>query len=55
MISSGGVGNLHNIKDAIKSGSDAVGVGSFFVFYGPHKAVLITYPKYEELRALMKA
>ena len=55
LISVGGVGSLSDISDAIKKGSDAVGVGSFFVFYGPHKAVLITYPKYQDLKKLLES
>ena len=41
-----------DIKNAIKSGADSVAAGSFFIFYGSHKAVLISYPKdkfYDEL------
>ena len=34
------------------AGASAVAAGAFFVFHGPHRAVLITYPKYEELEAL---
>ena len=45
IISMGGVGNLTDIKNAINSGSNAVAAGSFFVFQGPHRAVLISYPK----------
>jgi imidazole glycerol-phosphate synthase subunit HisF len=32
-----------------------VAAGAFFVFHGPHRAVLITYPKYQELENLFKA
>jgi cyclase len=50
----GGVGHLNDIKAAIASGADAVGVGAFFVFHGPHRAVLITYPQYQELENLLR-
>lgn len=53
-IAVGGIGNLQHIKEGIKSGASAVGAGSFFVFYGPHEAVLITYPKYKDLEYLMR-
>ena len=33
-------------------GAKSVGVGSFFVFYGKHKAVLITYPT-DEIKSLI--
>lgn len=49
VIAAGGVGSLADIQAAVKAGASAVGVGAFFVFHGPHRAVLITYPKYSEL------
>jgi cyclase len=49
----GGVGSLADIKVAIDAGASAVAAGAFFVFYGPHRAVLITYPRYEELEELL--
>lgn len=52
LIASGGIGSLSDIKAAVDAGASAVGVGSFFVFQGPHRAVLITYPKYCELEML---
>ena len=52
LISAGGVGSLHDIKAATDAGASAVAAGAFFVFHGPHRAVLITYPKYDELRSL---
>ena len=36
----------------IDLGSDAVAAGSYFVFYGSHKAVLISYPKSKFLEVL---
>lgn len=53
LIALGGVGSLNDIKAAILSGASAVAAGSFFVFQGPHRAVLITYPKYKELENLL--
>ena len=54
LIYAGGVGSLNDIKKIIDSGADAAGVGAFFVYHGPHNAVLITYPKYETLKNLLK-
>ena len=54
IISMGGVGNLRDIKNAINSGANAVAAGSFFVFQGPHRAVLISYPKDKILQELKK-
>jgi cyclase len=55
LVAVGGVGSLDHIRDGINAGADAVGAGSFFVFYGPRRAVLITYPSYGELTALLGA
>jgi cyclase len=52
LIAIGGVGSLADIKAATDAGASAVAAGAFFVFHGPHRAVLITYPRYEELQAL---
>lgn len=53
IIAVGGVGKLEDIKLAIDAGANAVAAGAFFVFQGPHRAVLITYPKYTELENLL--
>jgi cyclase len=55
MIAMGGVSSLYDIKDAISNGANAVAVGSFFVFHGLHRAVLITYPKYHDLEKLLRS
>ena len=52
LIANGGAGSLADIRSAVQAGASAVAAGAFFVFYGPHRAVLITYPRYEELRKL---
>jgi cyclase len=54
LIAIGGVSSLGDIKAAITAGASAVAAGAFFVYHGPHRAVLITYPKYSELEALLK-
>lgn len=43
LIIHGGVGKISDIRDGFLHGADAVGVGSYFVFSGPHRAVLISY------------
>lgn len=55
LIAVGGVGHLADIKAAFDAGASAVAAGAFFVFHGPHRAVLITYPRYEELKALLSS
>ena len=52
LIAVGGVSGLPDIKSAVEAGASAVAAGAFFVYHGPHRAVLITYPKYHELEQL---
>ena len=42
-----------SLGDAVANGASAVAAGSFFVFHGKHKAVLITYPSYAELEQIL--
>jgi cyclase len=55
VIAVGGVGSLADIKSAVDAGASAVAAGAFFVFHGPHRAVLITYPRYEVLKELLSS
>lgn len=51
VIALGGAGKLEDFREAVKiGGASAVAAGSFFVFHGRHRAVLITYPKRDELK-----
>lgn len=52
LIAVGGVSGLADIKAAVDAGASAVAAGAYFVYHGPHRAVLITYPKYNELEQL---
>ena len=54
LIALGGVSNLADIKACVNAGASAVAAGAFFVYHGPHRAVLITYPKYHELEQLFE-
>lgn len=49
VIALGGARNLQDFKHAVDAGASAVAAGAMFVFHGPHRAVLITYPPYAEL------
>ena len=49
IIAGGGVSSIEDIKLAVRNGASAVSVGSFFVFHGPHRAVLVTVPKREKI------
>jgi cyclase len=53
LIAMGGIGSLADIRAAVEAGASAVAAGAFFVFHGPHRAVLITYPSYRELEQLL--
>ncbi|HEY8608898.1 MAG TPA: AglZ/HisF2 family acetamidino modification protein [Noviherbaspirillum sp.] len=45
VIASGGAGTVEHFREAVqRGGASAVAAGSMFVFHGPHRAVLITYP-----------
>jgi len=55
LIAIGGVGSLADIKAAIDAGASAVSAGAFFVFQGPHRAVLISYPSYSELETILRS
>jgi cyclase len=53
LVALGGAGKLEHMKSVVSSaGASAVAAGSFFVFYGPHKAVLINYPTEAQLNIL---
>lgn len=50
VVALGGAGSIEDFQSAIRNGgASAVGAGSMFVFTGPHRAVLISYPNYEDL------
>ncbi len=53
LIAVGGVGSLSDIRAAADAGASGIAAGAFFVFHGPHRAVLISYPRYHELEALL--
>ncbi|MAV36057.1 MAG: imidazole glycerol phosphate synthase subunit HisF [Planctomycetaceae bacterium] len=49
IIAIGGAGSIQDLPPAVAAGASALGAGSMFVFEGPHRAVLISYPSYQEL------
>jgi cyclase len=53
VVASGGAGNLNHIIDVLRNGrASSIAAGSFFVFKGKHKAVLINYPSPTEMENL---
>lgn len=53
VVAQGGASSLDDLQKAVKTArASAVAAGDFFTFHGKHKAVLLTYPTYEELERL---
>lgn len=52
VIAHGGVAAISDFQAAYRAGASAVAAGSFFVFYGPHRAVLISYLSAEDFEFL---
>jgi len=55
VIACGGASTLEDMRAAIDAGASAAAAGSIFVFYGPHRAVLINYPDYPSVRRLFQS
>lgn len=52
VVALGGAGSFQDLQPALRAGASAVAAGSMFVFNGKHRAVLISYPTPEQVRAL---
>jgi imidazole glycerol-phosphate synthase subunit HisF len=51
----GGAGTMQHLSQAVhEGGASAVAAGSMFVFHGKHHAVLINYPKADELEMVFR-
>lgn len=54
VVACGGAGDLHDLARAIQEGgASAAAAGSMFVFQGPLRGVLISYPSQEDLRRIL--
>jgi len=51
VIALGGAGTVEHLRAGIAAGASAVAAGSMFVYYGPHRAVLISYPDIAAIHA----
>lgn len=51
VVACGGAGSLADLHRATEARASAAAAGSLFVFQGPHRAVLISYPSPAELEA----
>lgn len=56
VVACGGAGSIDDFRRAVEEGgAAAVAAGSLFVFQGPHRAVLITFPERATLEKLFNA
>jgi cyclase len=55
LIACGGGGCFGDLGDALAAGASAAAAGSMFVFQGKHRAVLLSYPSYQERQTLLNA
>jgi imidazole glycerol-phosphate synthase subunit HisF len=53
VVACGGAGNIQHLAEAIQAGASAAAAGSMFVFQGPLRGVLISYPAQEEMRRVI--
>jgi cyclase len=54
VVACGGAGKLQDLGDVIKlGGASAAGAGSIFVFQGPLRGVLISYPSQADLKRIL--
>lgn len=55
VIAAGGCRDLEDLKNVFRQTNvSAIAAGSFFVFHGKHRAVLISYPSPEEINLIKK-
>lgn len=52
VVALGGAASHDDLRAALQAGAAAAAAGSQFVYYGPHRAVLISYPSPDELAAI---
>jgi len=53
VVACGGAGTIDHIREVISRGAAAAAAGSMFVFQGRHRAVLISYPRPEQIDTLL--
>ena len=53
LIACGGASSYSDLNAAIAAGASAVAAGSIFVYHGPHRAVLISYPTAIQLESIL--
>lgn len=50
----GGARDVYDFKKAKDAGAQACAAASMFVYHGPHRAVLVSYPRFEDLRKILE-
>lgn len=54
IVACGGAGKLQDLGDVIKlGGASAAAAGSLFVFQGPLRGILISYPAQDDLKRIL--
>ena len=53
LVASGGARDLNDFKLAKEAGAHGCAAGAMFVYHMPHRAVVISYPKYEEIKKIL--
>lgn len=53
VVACGGAGSLDDLKAAVNAGADAVAAGSFFVYRGQKRGILINYPNDADLSSVL--
>ena len=54
IVAQGGASSLDDFAAAIRMGASAVAAGSFFIYYGKHRAVLVTYPERDDIFSFLQ-
>ena len=52
VVAAGGAATITDLVSGVAAGASAVAAGAMFVFRGPHRAVLISYPTDDDLAVL---
>jgi imidazole glycerol-phosphate synthase subunit HisF len=52
VVAAGGAGSSADLRKAVDAGASAAAAGSIFVFQGPHRGILISFPRRDELETL---
>lgn len=55
VVAHGGVGSFEHIREGFEAGGSAVAVGSFVVYHGRRRAVLISYPSLADVERIQSS